>query len=423
MLSRFWASLVKELRLILRDREALLLLFLMPLVFVLIMSMALREPFNDRAGIKLPVLIVNQDDGAIGAGVAKHFSEGRQFAADVKRELPATLEDELRTGRYRFAIVIPPETTVRAVRRIGQQINVTPVKGAPEASIEIGFYADPTVRGDQRALVVAWLNRGLQAIETAILLRQVDEAGKRLVRARELFPEIPAVRAPETLNTFAEISSTPKAGTAQSVPTSTQQHVPSWTLLAMFFLVIPLSVTFIKEREQGSLLRLRSLAVSPWLLIGGKTVPYLAINQLQMALMLLAGVYLLPLIGGDGLEMGDSPVGIALVSIAASLSAIGYGFLISSFARTTEQATIFGPVSVLILAGLGGVLVPKMIMPPLMQQIGMISPFSWALEGFFDVFLREGGIREVMPEVLGLLGFGLVCFSTAVWRFHAKFRT
>jgi ABC-2 type transport system permease protein len=422
MFPQFIASLVKEVRLILRDREALALLFIMPLVFVVIMSLALQEPFNDRAGIKFPVLVVNQDDGPIGEKLAEYFAASRTFQTEVRRELPALLDDELRAGKFRFAIVIPPKTTERAGKRVAQQISAAPAKGAPEPAIDVQFLADPTVRGDQRALVMAALNRALQAVETAVLLKQVDEAGKRLARARQLFPEIPAVKAPAKLDTFVEIGDVPKEGGAKrTAPTSTQQHVPSWTLLAMFFLVIPLSVTFIKERQQGSLLRLQSLAVPPWLLIGGKVVPYFVINQIQMALLLLAGVYLLPALGGEGLDMGYSLLGIALVSAGASLAAIGYGFLLASFARTTEQATVFGPVSVLILAGLGGVLVPKMIMPLAMQQIGMISPFAWALEGFFDVFLREGGVREVLPEFGGLLAFAAVCFGLAVLRFRRQF--
>jgi ABC-2 type transport system permease protein len=418
---RLVASVVKELRLIVRDREALLLLFLMPLVFVLIMSMALQAPLNERAGIKLPLLVVNQDDGAIGKTLTEYFVASRQFQTTLANTVPATLDNDLRKGRFRFAIVIPPQATARAVRRVQQRINVVPTKGEPEAAIEIGFFADPTVRGDQRALVVASLNRAMQSVETTVLLRQVDAAGKQLVRARQMFPEIPLVRAPASLDTFVEIAGGTQSS-GQALPTSTQQHVPAWTLLAMFFLVIPLSITFIKEREQGSLLRLRSLSVSPWLLIGGKMAPYFIINQLQMTLMLLAGVYLLPLIGGDALEMGNSPAGIALVSMGASLAAMGYGFLISSFARTTEQATVFGPVSVLILAGLGGVLVPKMVMPPTMQQIGMISPFSWALEGFFDVFLRAGGMRDVLPEAGALFAFGTICFVIAAARFRRQFR-
>jgi ABC-2 type transport system permease protein len=419
---RFAASLAKEVRLILRDPEALLLLFVMPLVFVVIMSLALQEPFRDRAGIQFPVLIVNQDDGPVGEKLAEHFTASRTFRTEVRRELPAALADEMRAGKFRFAIVIPPKMTERASRRVAQGIDAEAPKGGREPPIEVGFLTDPTVRGDQRALVMASLNRALQAAETAILLRQVGEAGKRLVRAREMFPEIPLVRAPARLDTFVEIADAPKTQGAKSAqPTSAQQHVPSWTLLAMFLLVIPLSVTFIRERQQGSLLRLQSLAIPPWLIVGAKVVPFFVINQMQMAIMLAAGVYLLPVLGGEALELGSSPAGLTLISAGASLAAIGYGFLLASFARTTEQATIFGPVSVLILAGIGGVLVPKMIMPPILQQIGMVSPFSWALEGFFDVFLRGGGVPEVLPELGGLLAFGMVCFAIALWRFRRQF--
>src|SRR4051794_20772537 len=113
-MTRFRASLLKELRLILRDREALLLLFIMPLVFVVIMSFALQQPFDDRAGLNLPLLVVNQDKGAVGEKLAQHFVESHQFRTDVRPQAPATMDDDLRKGRYKFAIVIPADFTARA---------------------------------------------------------------------------------------------------------------------------------------------------------------------------------------------------------------------------------------------------------------------------------------------------------------------
>jgi ABC-2 type transport system permease protein len=111
-----------------------------------------------------------------------------------------------------------------------------------------------------------------------------------------------------------------------------------------------------------------------------------------------------------------------LVSAGASLAAIGFGLFIAVSLRSAEQAHVVGPAAVLILAAVGGILVPKIIMPPFMQALANVSPLSWALDGFHDVFLRQGQAIDVVPEFLSLLGFAAVCFGVAAWRFRGYFR-
>src|SRR5690606_11953797 len=126
---------------------------------------------------------------------------------------------------------------------------------------------------------------------------------------------------------------------AGQAPTSVQQSVPAWLVFAMFFVVIPLSNALISERQQGTLRRLRTFATSPFLPVIGKLVPYFFITQIQVALMLAVGVWLVPLLGGDRLTLGDSIPGLMLISACLSLAALGYGILIAVAARTTDQAT------------------------------------------------------------------------------------
>lgn len=424
-LTALGASVRKETRVILRDREAFLLLFLMPFVFVLVMSLALQGSFREHAqGARAKLLVVNLDDGAIGEKLAEQFRGVRHFTTEVRTEpvARAQLESEVRQGRYKFAIVIPPKTTDHAVKRVAQHLDATVPKVTQEP-IAIDLLADPAVHADQRALMMTTLNRALQEVETSILLKQVGEAGKRLVRARQMFPEIPAVRAPEALNTFAEVRDPPRDATVGlRPPTSVQQGAPSWIVLGMFLLVIPLSVTFIRERQLGTLQRLHSLGVSPWVVMTGKIVPYLVINQIQFGLILLEGMFVLPWLGGDALTLGDAPGVLMLVSLATSATAIGFAFLIAVVARTTEQAHVFAPASILILAAVGGVMVPKFVMPVFMQEIANYSPFSWALEGLLDVLVRRGGLREVALEVGGLLLFAGACFLIVIVRFRDYFR-
>ena len=77
------------------------------------------------------------------------------------------------------------------------------------------------------------------------------------------------------------------------------------------------------------------------------------------------------------------------MSAAVSLAALGYALLISSITRTTEQASLLGGAGNLILAAIGGIMVPKFVMPEAMQHLTNVSPMAWGLEGFLDVLLRD----------------------------------
>ena len=428
-LRKLAAVVSKEMRVLLRDKEALLILFVMPVAFVLIMSLALQDAFNERAGVRFALLIVDHDRGPIGDKLLENFSAHSTFTVTAlggsKSTTPLPEEDavraDLRAGKYKFAIIIPENASRDAGRRMDRQLGLGATAKKLTVAVDIRLLADPTVRHDHRGLVITSLNRALQGIEAGMLLARFSQMRERINSARDA----PSFKSPQSLATFAEVadeSGTSATAQATPVPTSVQQNAPAWTLLAMFFLVIPLSVTLIKERQQGSLLRLTSMPVPPWVLLAGKSLPYFFINQIQVVLILLVGMYLLPRLGGDALHIGKAPGAIALLSMAASLAAIGYGLVVATFARTPEQATTFGATSVLILAALGGVMVPKLVMPPALQQLSHASPLSWGLEGFLDVFVRGGGVREVLPELLQLLAFAAACMAIALLRFGRGLR-
>jgi ABC-2 type transport system permease protein len=147
----------------------------------------------------------------------------------------------------------------------------------------------------------------------------------------------------------------------------------------------------------------------------GKLVPYFAINLVQVVSMLCVGVYVVPLLGGEALTLGHSPAALVLMSFAASFASVSYALLIANMVSTSEQATIFTGVSNLLLAVIGGIMVPRFVMPQAMQQISLCSPMAWGLEGFLDIFLRRGGVEEVRTEALQLVAFGTVALLLAAF--------
>lgn len=417
------ACIAKETRVLVRDRQALLILFVMPVVFVLIMSLALRDAFSERAGIKFDLLIVDHDGGDVGRQLAQAFRDNVFFHVAVRRQPAdgpmdeAAVRSTLTAGAYKFAIWIPERATRAARDRVRATLGLARAPADRDQGVAVRLLADPTLRRDHRELVAIALNRALGTITSGFIKEQFAGFARQL-------PAGAPRPTPVTLTVFDEVREpSGSAGDGDPpAPTSVQQNAPAWTLFAMFFLVIPLSVSLIKERQEGSLTRLRSTPVPGWVVLGGKVVPYFIINQIQLLLILLVSIHLLPRLGGDALAIGNSPGGIVLLSTAASLAAIGYGLAVASFARTPEQATTFGGISVLILAALGGVLVPKLVMPPALLELAAVSPLSWGLDGFLEIFVRGAGAEQVLPEVYKLLGFALACFGVAVLRFQRGFR-
>ncbi|WP_303903322.1 ABC transporter permease [Thiohalomonas denitrificans] len=384
------ALLKKELLLLGKDRHGLLVLFVMPAVFILIMSMAMQDTLGDQR-TAVQALIASHDQGELANALHERLSELDGFAFTAVERDVAEIRKQLSRDEYKFAILIPEGWTESAETRLR---NGAP--GQEEVSLEI--LLAPSVQPQLKELVAASVG-GIVSRMTAE--RMVSAIGASMDTDIAFIK--PSIRQQYI---YGEHS-------ASLIPTAVQQSVPAWLVFSMFFVVIPISTAYIIERQQGSLMRLRVINISPHLMLTTKVVPYYLVNQVQMVLMILVGIYVVPLLGGDRLEMADSVFGLLIISSGTSIAAIGFALLISVFARTTVQATTLGGISNIIFAALGGIMVPKFIMPPAMQAVAVISPMSWGMEGFLDIFLRHGSWKDVLPEAGGLVLFGGVSLALA----------
>jgi ABC-2 type transport system permease protein len=117
------------------------------------------------------------------------------------------------------------------------------------------------------------------------------------------------------------------------------------------------------------------------------------------------------------LNLGAHPEGLILISVCASLAANGLGLLLAALGKTAEQIGGLSSLLVVTLAAIGGVMVPRFVMPQFMQTLSFISPHAWALTAYQDILVRGYGVAEILPECAALLGFAAVFFGIALWRF------
>jgi len=372
------ALIRKELLLLMRDWHALALLFVMPAGFILVMSLALQGRFAADQGVSLSYYLVDQDRSPASEGLVQRLASSKELKR-LDSDAPVDIQRyAVHEDKVQFLVVIP--------RGFGAALDGTP----SAVQLQSGPGVEPAVAELfaarlQGLLAELYLSKRLGALGVDM----PDPAGaQQLLHVESLYP-------------------------AGARPSSVQQNVPAWLLFAMFFIAIPLSTTWVQERSQGTYARLRTMGVSPAQLLAGKLLPYIGITLVQAALMLMVGVWIVPLLGGGQLTLGHSPAALLLMTLCAGFAAVSYALLIANLVSTAEQATIFTGVANLLMAAIGGIMVPRFVMPSAMQAISLHSPMAWGLEGFLDVFLRQGGVAAVASWALRLVIFGLVCLGAA----------
>ncbi|MCP4628701.1 MAG: ABC transporter permease [bacterium] len=387
--------LKKEFLVMGRDIHSLAVLFIMPVAFILIMSLAMRDLFDTHAVNQIKILVVNQDKSDQSRAFIKtlenlgifsfhHLADGTGF--DLIRH--KMFQDD-----FKFALVVEKDFSLAANRNASNK-----------AGRQMILLVKPSVNRQTYTILKNTFAASLAKTRAAVLIKGQEEMLG--------YAGIDIDKMMQPADDLIETRYVSKSKLKFKVPTSVQQSVPAWLVFSMFFVVIPISNTFIAERNYGTLLRLQSINISTGLLLAGKLLPFFIVNLIQVVLMILVGVYVVPLLGGDALTMGDSYGGLLFITTAVSFCSISFALLVASVAKTTEHATTIGGVFNIILGALGGIMIPKFVMPEFMQTLSVLSPMSWGLAGFLDIFLRNGNILDVMKESLLLFFLGLVMLST-----------
>lgn len=414
IMHKLLASTYKEILLLIRDLGGIAILFIMPLLLLIVITLVQDSTFKTISDIKIPVLLVDNDKGEVSKNIIDNLSESNSFEI-LQKNYEEEARDAVFAGKYQLAIIIPENLSASLQKKVDRNVEGILSKfGLEEDSLivakevitqkEVRLYFDPATQMSFKSSVKNGIDKMISKIETQSIYSAFQtELGEE--GAEPIFDT-------ENFIAFKEILQT--KNNQEIIPNSAQHNVPAWTLFAIFFIIVPLAINLVKEKNQGTFVRLRTNPVSYATVLGGKTIVYLGVCLIQFTLMLLVGIYLFPAIGLPGLDVSGKLPMLYIVALFSGLAAIGLGLLLGTIAKTQEQAAPFGATLVVILAALGGVWVPVFVMPKFMQLISKISPMNWGLEAFYDVFLRNVHFAEILPEISLLLLFFLVTVLIAI---------
>lgn len=418
MIYKLYQSVYKEFLLLKRDLGGVIILFIMPLVLIIMVTLIQDNTLRNISNTKIPILLVDNDKGKVSKTVFENLQKSDVFSVvtqiDNEPLTEALAKEAVFKGKYQLAIIIPSHLSSDLQAKIDQNVeNIVSSLGFTDSLAikkktkivnqkEVKLYFDPATQMSFKNAVMSSIDKMISQIETRSIYTAFQD---QLGEGNASFEQ-------KSFITFKEI--VPKVNNKEIIPNSVQHNVPAWTLFAIFFIVIPLSINMVKEKTQGTFIRLRTNPVPNSIVLAGKTITYLIICMIQFYMMVVVAMFLFPHIGLPSLNIEGNLFLMTIVALFSGFAAIGFGILIGTVAKTQEQSAPFGATATIILAAIGGVWVPVFAMPKIMQIIAQSSPMNWGLEAFYDVLLRNGTFWDLVPELFLLFLFFIVTTTLAL---------
>ncbi len=404
---KLWATIIKDIRILIRDKVGLSLMFGMPILLVLIVTSIQNSTFQLINKNKIPLLVCNRDTGKISFEFIQVVDTLGMFklVQISKDQSEKLIIDSMHTRDALLAMVIPVDFSVKTEAKAkivtSKALNAFGLEGDTVSSNAgnvgpVTLYYQPILQESFRRSIQGALYSALQLVESKQILRTLYFS----INEKPL----PVKLENELMNNKIAINEVPVTRDgSRNIPNATQHNVPAWTIFAMFFVVISLGGSIVREKLSGSFTRLKTLPTNYFVALLSKQLTYLAVTMVQAAVIFTIGIWVFPFIGLPALNLPADIVGLVFVSLICGWCAVSYAICIGVFAQTQEQANGFGAVSIVILAAIGGLMVPSFAMPESFRMIMKLSPLHWCLEAYYGLFLEGGKLKDVFISIIPLL--------------------
>ena len=412
----------KDLKILFKDRGQLAVIFGLPLLLGLIFSGqyaliggSARPSGEPRLVIK--AWIVNEDEGPYGAQVVEVLDSIQTLRLARSRTVDVA-DEKVAEGEAAAAIIIPADFSAQI--DANQPVKLQLIKD-PTQQVESQIVAQILNDALAELSVRAEIEYGIRAVyaKTGAL----EGADAEVIRATQaqimgvIWTGVQETRQ----NPAIAVEREDLAGetTVLSIGSlASALFMPMFATMFAFFLVGFMAESILGEKEAGSFRRLLAAPIQRGTVIAGKMVAFVGVVFLQMLLLLGLGSALFDM------PLGDSPLGLVALTLMLALASTGMGMAVGSLARTKKQAGNIGMVLGFVFYLASGLTSSsRYLSNPAFQSEGLtyylahLTPNAHAFDGYIKLMLNGGGLEDILPNMLALLGFGVVFFLIGVWRF------
>ena len=387
---------VKDYRLFIRDRVALLFLFLAPVVVIAVAGFSLANFYGgwERESIEYLFPIADLDESETSESLISSLElvEGLDLLRTDEQEAKRLVAIDNRAGA---ALVIPDgfHTDFLRGKPVRMKLWIDPVKHVEVLKIK------GEVERVRAALVAAQVAGRIAVVEVlthagdvdfeAVMRDATELAGQLVERSVEL-EETSLTSSQTHFNTF-------------------DQNVPGFGVtFVLLGMLLGVGNGLADERDWGMLYRLSASPVSPSCLITGKLLSRFIVGVFQMVILFAVGRLVF------AVSLGTSWLALALVVAGTSFAAASLGLLVAALSPSRDAVLPLGTIAIMGMAAIGGCWWPLTIEPLWVQRIAYFFPTAWAMEAFNDLMLRERTLVDILPAVGALVLFGMIYFVLGI---------
>lgn len=416
---KLWATIKKDVRILIRDKVGIALMIIMPVLLVIVVTNVQNSTFQLMNKNKLSIVISNRDTGKASHQLIEAINKIGMFSvSQVKRGAnEEAITGEMRQKDAMLAVVIPANFSARVNAKAkdvaGKALNSFGLQGdtAKKAGDidPLTVYYNPILQDQLRLSIQGAIRSALQLVESRETLRSLYLS----INDKPL----PAQLENQILNNKTAINEIPVSkGGSRMTPNASQHNAPAWTIFAMFFVIMSLGGSIVREKISGSSIRLKTLPTSYTVSILSKQITYVGVTLIQAIIIFSIGFWLFPVMGLPRLNLPSDMLALFVVTLASGWCAVSYAICVGMFAETQDQVNGFGAISIVILSAIGGLMVPSFAMEGFMKSIANLSPMHWCLQAYYTLFLENGQLKDVMNNVIPLVVitvvFQLITFLT-----------
>lgn len=376
-------SVNKELILVTRDLHSVAVLFLLPVVFMLLMTYAMSEKKAD----VLESVNIYIDDNQPSTNQSLYLKYLSQLGYELTND--RSIADASLGFKPSFEkSIFAPES---------------------EGILTINFSTTTSLQ--IQSLVEQHLQLAFARLKLHLFLMETGEFNESVSIEKQMAQVI------EQSDTSHLIDSAAGQG---RLPV-TAYSVPSWLIFGVFFIVLPISTTLINEQHSGTLMRLKTFPIKlPYYFIL-KLLAFYCISLVQLLILSVIGLRIIPTL----VDLPPMPMvqlwDLMLVGLFISLSAVCFAAIIAALVNSFEQAVVLGGGVNIILAALSGFMVPLDVMPKTLQNIAEYSPMFWSAE-LIKVSMFELPNEDLFLDIARLCLFSAVSLAISLLIFSRKIR-
>jgi ABC-2 type transport system permease protein len=403
---------LKDLKLVFRDKAAMLFMLLAPFLLTLGLGMVTGQFGGSGSGIgNIPVVIVNQDDAQLGNALVDLFQSQdlSELVTTTLLDDPVSARQQVDEDKFTAAIMIPAGFTQSIIPAEGQT--------EPDPLVQLAVYGNPTRPtgvGVIKTIVEQFINRlEVGRVGGTVIIGQL--IGNGLISPAQAGPLAFQLgqQQVEAIDANAIITLTSNVAETSKVNFNPLAYIaPGMALMFLMYTVSNGGRTLLVERNQGTLPRLLVSPTNSAQVLGGKIFGVYLTGVAQMLVLIVGSTVFFQLQWGD-------PLAVLLLVLAAVFGACGWGMLVTSLAKRPSQIAALGTALMLIFSILGGPFGNVSQMSPWMLVISRITPNSWGLDGF-DILARGAGLGQIVEPILGLLAMGIILFLISLLFFKRR---